>query len=99
MSTHSSIHSSPSKTYTITPGGTSNNPNVVEGKAFFRKAKLELPHEAFVSFLNCIKKFNAKQATRDETLKAVKAIFGTSYEDLYTSFERILDKHGDSFNN
>jgi hypothetical protein len=99
ISTQSSIHSSPSKTYPVTPGGTTSNPHVMEGKAFFRKAKLELPHETFVSFLNCIKKFNAKQATRDETLKAVKTILGTRYEDLYTSFERILDKHGDCFNN
>ena len=86
--------SSPNKSYSST-GNTSatyHNVQLLEGKQFFKKAKLELPYDSFNSFLSCIKRFNAKQATKDETLKTVRSIFGDEHEDLYVNFEMILDR-------
>lgn len=95
LSSSSPQKSYPSNAPTNTPNTSYNG--LLEGKQFFKKAKIELSHEAFNAFLNCIKKFNSKMLSKDETLRNVKQIFGDDHGDLFLSFEMILDKHSDGF--
>jgi hypothetical protein len=91
LNTSSNSTSSPSK-LASSNGNYHHTAQLLEGKQFFKKAKLELPYDSFNTFLSCIKRFNGKLATKEETLKTVRSIFGEEHEELYFNFETILDR-------
>ena len=67
---------------------------VVDGKDFFRQARLRLTYEQFNQFLSNIKRLNDHAQTRDETLARAQEIFGAENGDLFASFKTLLSKHG-----
>lgn len=69
---------------------------VVDGKHFFKTARSRLTYEQFNRFLNEIKKLNAHQQTRDETLDHSLEIFGDNHHELYEEFKQLLNKHSTS---
>ena len=73
------------------PPGSSS---VVDGKDFFRQARLRLTYEQFNQFLNNIKRLNDHAQSREETLDRAQDIFGPENADLFTSFKTLLTKHG-----
>ena len=66
----------------------------VDGKDFFRSARLRLSYEQFNRFLANIKRLNDHAQSREETLQRAQDIFGPENGDLYTSFKSLLSKHG-----
>lgn len=66
---------------------------VVDGKQFFRKARGSLSYEGFNEFLANIKRLNAQQQTREETLERARVIFGPDHAHLYMEFEQLLNRH------
>lgn len=74
-------------------GGIGNSPPV-DGKAFFRQARLKLQHEAFNQFLASIKRLNNQEQTREETLDGARRLFGPENNDLYADFENLLNRQG-----
>jgi len=80
-------------------GGGGNSPPgpAVDGKAFFRQARLKLQHEAFNQFLACIKRWNNQnnqEQTREEILGEARRLFGAENQDLYHDFENLLNRQG-----
>ena len=67
---------------------------VMDGKDFFRQARLRLSYEQFNQFLSNIKRLNDHAQTRDETLARAQEIFGAENGDLFNSFKTLLSKHG-----
>lgn len=65
-----------------------------DGKAFFRQARSRLPQESFNQFLASIKRLNNQQQTREDTLAEARQLFGDQNEDLYYSFENLLNSQG-----
>ena len=77
------------------PGGEAPNAAaVMDGKDFFRQARLRLTYEQFNQFLTNIKRLNDHAQTRDETLQKAQEIFGPDNSDLFESFKSLLSKHG-----
>ena len=72
-------------------GGTAAH---LDGKDFFRQARLRLTYEQFNQFLSNIKRLNDHQQSRDETLTQAQEIFGSENHDLFVSFKELLNKHG-----
>lgn len=66
----------------------------LDGKDFFRQARLRLTYEQFNQFLTNIKRLNDHVQTRDETLKQAQDIFGPDNQDLFVAFNELLNKHG-----
>ena len=66
----------------------------IDGKDFFRAARLRLTYEQFNSFLTSIKRLNDHAQNREETLAQAQQIFGEENQDLFTSFRSLLTKHG-----
>ena len=66
----------------------------MDGKDFFRQARLRLTYEQFNQFLTNIKRLNDHAQTRDETLARAQEIFGSENGDLFVSFKTLLSKHG-----
>jgi hypothetical protein len=76
-------------------GGEAPNPAaVMDGKDFFRNARLRLTYDQFNQFLSNIKRLNDHAQTRDETLARAQEIFGAENDDLFVSFNALLSKHG-----
>ncbi|XP_065864968.1 uncharacterized protein At4g15545-like isoform X2 [Euphorbia lathyris] len=65
----------------------------IDGKEFFRQARSRLSYEQFSAFLANIKELNAQKQTRDETLRKAEDIFGTDNQDLYISFQALLNRN------
>ncbi|KAJ8542752.1 hypothetical protein K7X08_005275 [Anisodus acutangulus] len=63
-----------------------------DGKEFFRQARSRLSYEQFSAFLANIKELNAQKQSREETLKKAEEIFGTDNQDLYLSFQGMLNR-------
>ena len=74
--------------------GETNAAAVMDGKDFFRQARLRLTYEQFNQFLSNIKRLNDHAQTRDETLARAQEIFGAENGDLFASFKTLLSKHG-----
>ncbi|KAL6760758.1 hypothetical protein V8C86DRAFT_2547951 [Haematococcus lacustris] len=66
----------------------------MEAKDFFRHARAQLSYEAFSQFLQAIKQHNAGLASRDDTLRSARLIFGPGATDLYDVFEGLLTRNG-----
>ena len=66
----------------------------MEGRDFFRQARLRLSYEQFNQFLPNIKRLNDRAQTRDDTLRRAQEIFGPENSDLYGAFTNLLSKHG-----
>ncbi|KAL6756095.1 hypothetical protein V8C86DRAFT_1829793 [Haematococcus lacustris] len=66
----------------------------MEAKDFFRHARAQLSYEAFSQFLQAIKQHNAGLASRDDTLRSARLIFGPGATDLYDVFEGLLTRSG-----
>ncbi|PHT44081.1 hypothetical protein CQW23_18106 [Capsicum baccatum] len=64
----------------------------VDGKEFFRQARIRLSYEQFSVFLANIKELNAQKQSREETLKKAEEIFGMDNKDLYLSFQGMLNR-------
>jgi len=79
---------------TTSPLQPSSSTIKMDGKDFFRQARLRLTYEQFNQFLTNIKKLNDHAQSRDETLQKAQDIFGTENEDLFVSFKQLLSKHG-----
>ena len=77
-----------------TGGEGGNAAAVMDGKDFFRQARLRLTYEQFNQFLTNIKRLNDHAQTRDETLARAQEIFGSENGDLFVSFKTLLSKHG-----
>jgi hypothetical protein len=75
-------------------GGEASAAAVVDGKDFFRQARLRLTYEQFNQFLSNIKRLNDHAQTRDETLARAQDIFGQEGGDLFVAFKTLLSKHG-----
>lgn len=63
-----------------------------DAKAFFKAVRFRLSTEQFNLFIYNIKKLNAHQQTKDETLKNAATIFGDANSDLYEDFKLMLTK-------
>ncbi|PON77160.1 WAT1-related protein [Parasponia andersonii] len=87
-SQQSSAASSPPRGRTL-PGRTPR----IDGKEFFRQARSRLSYEQFSAFLANIKELNAQKQTREETLRKAEEIFGTDNQDLYLSFQGLLNRN------
>jgi hypothetical protein len=66
----------------------------VDGKDFFRQARLRLTSEQFGDFLQNIKRLNEHHQGREETLDRAQQIFGADGHDLFVSFKSLLTEHG-----
>ncbi|GFH07692.1 uncharacterized protein HaLaN_02527 [Haematococcus lacustris] len=66
----------------------------MEAKDFFRHARAQLSYEAFSQFLQAIKQHNAGLASRDDTLRSARLIFGPGATGLYDVFEGLLTRNG-----
>eukprot|EP00316_Scyphosphaera_apsteinii_P001265 CAMPEP_0119340616 /NCGR_PEP_ID=MMETSP1333-20130426/100727_1 /TAXON_ID=418940 /ORGANISM="Scyphosphaera apsteinii, Strain RCC1455" /LENGTH=308 /DNA_ID=CAMNT_0007352415 /DNA_START=49 /DNA_END=975 /DNA_ORIENTATION=- len=66
----------------------------LDGKDFFRSARLRLTYEQFNQFLGNIKRLNDHAQSRDDTLQRVQDIFGRENDDLFMAFKNLLTKHG-----
>lgn len=77
-----------------TPADPPGSSSVVDGKDFFRQARLRLTYEQFNQFLSNIKRLNDHAQSRDETLAKAQQIFGEENGDLFSSFKQLLSKHG-----
>ena len=66
----------------------------MDGKDFFRQARLRLTYEQFNQFLANIKRLNDHAQSREETIRMAQEIFGGENEDLFSSFKALLSKHG-----
>ena len=67
---------------------------VMDGKDFFRQARLRLTYEQFNQFLTNIKRLNDHAQTREATLMRAQDIFGADNDDLFQSFKSLLSRHG-----
>ncbi|AQK46148.1 OSJNBa0008M17.14-like protein [Zea mays] len=65
----------------------------IDGKEFFRQARTRLSYEQFGAFLANIKEFNAQKQSREDTLSKAEEIFGTEHNDLYISFQNMLNRN------
>jgi len=65
-----------------------------DGKAFFRQARSRLAQDSFNQFLASIKRLNNQQQSREDTLAEARQLFGAQNEDLYYSFENLLNSQG-----
>ena len=74
-----------------------STPLNVDGKQFFSIARSKLSYEAFSSFLHNIKELNAGRQTKEMTLMRVREVFGQQHEQLYLTFEQLLNKAASSF--
>lgn len=99
-------YSSPARAYQAIPSpalspshsSVDATPLNVDGKQFFSLARSKLSYEAFSSFLHNIKELNAGRQTKDMTLMRVKEVFGAQgHEQLYLTFEQLLNKAASSF--
>ena len=66
----------------------------LDGKDFFRQARLRLTYEQFNQFLSNIMRLNDHAQTRDETVQRAQEIFGAENNDLFAAFKSLLSKHG-----
>ena len=66
----------------------------LDGKDFFRQARLRLTYEQFNQFLTNIKRLNDHAQSREETIQKAQEIFGSENDDLFVSFKALLSKHG-----
>lgn len=66
----------------------------VDGRQFFREARSRLSTEAFNLFLASIKRLNNQEQSREETLDEAWRVFGDEHQDLYRSFEHLLNRQG-----
>ena len=66
----------------------------LDGKDFFRQARLRLTYEQFNMFLSNIKRLNDHAQTREDTLMRAQDIFGADNDDLFQSFKSLLSRHG-----
>ena len=62
----------------------------IDGKNFFKEARLRLSYENFSVFLGYVKKLNDKQITRERALLELKDIFGDEHEDLFEDFSALI---------
>ena len=78
-----------------TPAGGALPPSSpqVNGREFFRQARVALSHPLFEQFLLNIKELNAHRQTREETLRRARDIFGVEHQELYQTFEGLLNRH------
>jgi hypothetical protein len=65
-------------------------PPEVEGKEFFRMARIKLSPEAYQEFLLLIRNLNAYQITKEEALEEAAHIFSPENEDLVEGFRKLL---------
>ncbi|XP_068654884.1 uncharacterized protein At4g15545 [Aristolochia californica] len=86
-STQSSAPSSPPRGRSL-PARTPR----IDGKEFFRQARSRLSYEQFGAFLANIKELNAQRQSREETLRKAEVIFGIENNDLYLSFQGLLNR-------
>jgi hypothetical protein len=105
----SSYSSSPARAYQAIPSPSlspshfstsdaATTPLNVDGKQFFSLARSKLSYEAFSSFLHNIKELNAGRQTKEMTLMRCKEVFGAQgHEQLYVTFEQLLNKAASSF--
>jgi len=66
----------------------------LDGKDFFRQARLRLTYEQFNQFLSNIKRLNDHAQSREDTLLRAQEIFGAENQDLFVAFKNLLTKHG-----
>ena len=66
----------------------------LDGKDFFRQARLRLTYEQFNMFLSNIKRLNDHAQTREDTLMRAQDIFGADNDDLFQAFKSLLSRHG-----
>eukprot|EP00388_Colpodella_angusta_P008236 GDKJ01022664.1.p1 GENE.GDKJ01022664.1~~GDKJ01022664.1.p1 ORF type:complete len:246 (-),score=53.31 GDKJ01022664.1:119-856(-) len=64
-----------------------------DAREFFKMARSVLTSECFRVFLDHIKRLNAHETTRDETLMAADRLFGDSHPELLGQFKILLDRH------
>ncbi|OMJ79683.1 hypothetical protein SteCoe_20248 [Stentor coeruleus] len=62
----------------------------INGKNFFREARLKLGYEIFSLFLGYIKRLNDKTITKEKALGELKDIFGHENSDLFEDFACLL---------
>lgn len=62
----------------------------INGKNFFREARLKLSYEIFSVFLGYVKKLNDKTITKEKALSELKDIFGPENSELYEDFTCLL---------
>jgi len=93
-----SAASSPPAAYPLSAPGSVPPPDGgsahLDGKDFFRQARLRLTYEQFNQFLSNIKRLNDHAQTREDTLLRAQEIFGTDNQDLFVAFKNLLTKHG-----
>jgi len=78
-----------------TPGGHQTPGDApIDGKQFFRQARGRMPQESFNQFLASIKRLNNQQQSREDTLNEARQLFGPQNQDLYESFEHLLNTQG-----
>ncbi|XP_038990547.1 uncharacterized protein At4g15545-like [Hibiscus syriacus] len=65
----------------------------IDGKQFFRQARSRLSYEQFSAFLTNIKELNAQKQTREDALRKAEEIFGTDNQDLFLSFQGLLNRN------
>ncbi|KAL2897190.1 hypothetical protein RDABS01_038973 [Bienertia sinuspersici] len=65
----------------------------IDGKEFFRQARSRLSYEQFSAFLANIKQLNDHKQSREETLRKAEEILGTENNDLYLSFQGLLNRN------
>lgn len=58
----------------------------IDGKEFFKEARLRLSYENFAIFLGYVKKLNDKLITKERALFELKDVFEEENEDLFEKF-------------
>lgn len=73
------------------PAPVAPSEGLVDGKQFFRQARMQLSYESFNAFLASIKRLNAQQQTREQTLDEARRVFGEEHVGLYRDFATLLN--------
>jgi predicted RNase H-like nuclease (RuvC/YqgF family) len=85
-STDSYKTSTPRFIKSINSDSSSNLEKTLNGKNFFKEARIRLSYETFSVFLSYVKKLNDKGISKEKALFELKDIFGEENADLHESF-------------
>ncbi|KAL1522643.1 hypothetical protein AB1Y20_017622 [Prymnesium parvum] len=91
---HSAPAPTPAPLGAPAPAPPSSSTAHVDGKDFFKAARLRLSYEQFNTFLINIRSLNDRLQTQEETLAQARNIFGPDNQDLFFQFKELLVKHG-----
>ncbi|KAL6589550.1 hypothetical protein U3516DRAFT_819613 [Neocallimastix sp. 'constans'] len=62
----------------------------IDGRDFFKLARIKLSYDQFTSLLNNVKAYNNRDQGKEKTLENIEIALGEEHHDLYEQFEQLL---------